>query len=87
MMQTIIDLWRGNIAPCEHCGSHDAQSNQLIDLIERNREALCGGLTAAQAEVFQKYIDCTDEYWLRLMELAFCEGFCLGTRLATEARI
>ena len=85
MMQTIIDLWRGDIAPCEHCGARDAQANELIGLMERNREELCKGLTAAQADVFQKYMDCTEEYWLRLIELAFCDGFCLGSRLATEA--
>lgn len=87
MMQTIAELWRGNIAPCEHCGSQDAQSNALTRLMERNRDELCGGLTAAQAETFQKYVDCSEEYWLRLTELAFCEGFCLGSRLATEALI
>jgi len=86
-MQTISDLWSGNIAPCEHCGSHDSEANRLLDLIERNREALHKGLTQAQKETFQKYIDCSEEYLLRMMELAFCDGFCLGNRLATESLI
>ena len=84
MTQTITDLWNGNIAPCEHCGAHDMEANHLICLIERNREALSGSLTAAQMEVFQKYMDCSEEYLLRMMELAFSDGFCLGGRLATE---
>lgn len=83
-MQTIIDLWNGNIAPCEHCGSHDPVINKLLILIERNREKLSGGLTEAQMETFQKYMDCSDEYLLRMMELAFCDGFCLGGRLVME---
>ena len=83
-MQTIIDLWNGNIAPCEHCGSHDAQINRLLCLMERHREGLHNGLTEAQTEVFQKYMDCAEEYLLRMMELAFSDGFCLGARLAAE---
>ena len=85
MTQTIKDLWNGNLAPGEHCGAHDVEANQLIGLMERNREDLSKGLTAAQSELFQKYIDCCDEYLLRMLELAFCDGFCLGSKLITEA--
>ena len=84
MLQTITDLWNGNIAPVEHCGAHDADANHLIGLMERNREALREGLTAAQKETFQKYVDCSEEYLLRMLELAFSDGFCLGSRLAVE---
>lgn len=84
-MQTIIDLWNGNIAPFEHCGSHDTEVNHLIGLMERNRENLRKGLTGDQMEVFQKYIDCSEEYLLRMLELAFCDGFGLGSKLAVEA--
>ena len=85
MPQTIIDLWNGNIAPCEHCGAHDPEVNHLIGLIERNREHLCEGLTAAQKETLQKYIDCSEEYLFRMLELAFSDGFCLGSRLVMES--
>jgi len=86
MMQNMIsDLWNGNIAPCEHCGSHDPAVKELVGLMERNRENLSRGLTAAQMETFQKYIDCSDEYLLCMLELAFSDGFSLGSRLAVEA--
>jgi len=84
-MQTILDLWNGNIAPCEHCGSHDPVINDLIGLMERNRENLSRGLTEAQLEILQKYMDCSDEYLLRMLELAFCDGFRLGSKLMVEA--
>lgn len=87
MSQTISDLWNGNIAPVEHCGSHDMEANHLISLMERNREDLCKSLTSAQTEIFQKYIDCHEEYLLRMLELAFCEGFTVGTRLTVESLI
>jgi len=87
MTHTISDLWNGNIAPCEHCGSHDTKANHLISLIERNREDLFKSLTAAQAETFQKYIDCCEEYLLRMLELAFYEGFSLASKLTIESMI
>lgn len=85
MSQTISDLWNGNIAPAEHCGAHDPQVNRLVGLMERNREHLSEGLTAAQKETFQKYIDSSEEYLLRMLELAFCDGYCLGSRLVMES--
>ena len=84
MIQTISDLWNGEITHCKHCGAHDSQANQIARLMARNRELLHSGLTAAQAELFQKYIDCTEDYLLRMLELAFCEGFRIGGRLAIE---
>lgn len=84
MTQTIADLWNGNVAPCEHCGSHDPQANHLIGLMEQNRETLREGLTPAQAAVFHNYIECSETYLLRMMELAFCDGFRLGSKLSME---
>ena len=85
MTNTITDLWNGNIAPCERCGAHDPQVNHLVSLMTRNRETLWEGLTEAQRETFQKYIDCSDEYLFHMLELAFRDGFCLGSRLAIES--
>lgn len=84
-MQTITDLWNGNIAPCEHCGCYDVEVNHLIGLMERNRESLCNGLTQLQNETFQKYIDCSEKYLLKMMEHAFYDGFCLGSKLIIES--
>ena len=84
MKETITDLWNGNIAPCEHCGAHDVELNRMIGVIERNRSALCAELGEGQEAVFQKYLDCSEEYLLRLMELAFQDGFGLGARLVME---
>ena len=83
-MQTIIDLWNGNIGPGEHCGTCDPVIDDLLGLMERNREKLSQGLTEAQMETFQKFLDCSDEYFLRMLELAFGEGFRLGGKLVVE---
>lgn len=86
-MQTVMDLWNGRIAPCTHCGCHDAQAKDLLGFVERNRENLRAGLTAAQQEMFQKYMDCSEAYLLRMLELAFYDGFCLGSKLVMESLI
>ena len=85
MNNIISDLWNGNIAPCEHCGAHDPVANKLISLMERNREMLCSEMTEVQKESFQKYMDCSEEYLLRMLELAFFDGFVLASKLAAEA--
>ena len=85
MYQTTIELWNGNIAPCENCGAYDPEINKLITLCERNCENLRKNLTPEQEETLQKYIDCCDEYHLRMIELSFAEGFRLGIRLTSEA--
>ena len=84
-MQTICELWNGNIAPCESCGAQDIEANHLVELMEKNREILCGGLSDTQKETFQKYMDCSEEYLLRMLELAFRDGFSLGSRLVMES--
>ena len=85
MLRFISALWNGSIAPCDCCGAYDEKANHLIGLLERNRIALNEELTAAQEELFEKYIACSDEYLLRMMELSFCDGFTLGTNLTVEA--
>ena len=84
-MQTITDLWYGNLALCDRCGAYDPEAKRILLLLERNRNALCASLTANQAEVFQKYMDCTESYLFRMMELAFADGFSLGSKLAMES--
>ena len=85
MTNAIFDLWNGNIAPCEHCGSHDPELNHLSVLMERHRETLGKELSEAQNEVLQKYMDCAEEYHMRMLELAFCDGFCIASKLLTES--
>ena len=84
MQQTICDLWNGEIAPGEHCGAHDTELNTLFGLMEQSREKLAAGLDENQQEFLQTYMDASEEYLLRMMELTFCEGFTLGGRLVTE---
>ena len=84
MKNLISDLWNGNIASCEHCGAHNPEINRLHGMIEHSREKLRGGLSDEQQVLFQKYIDCSESYLFRLMELAFADGFSLGAKIMLE---
>ena len=83
-MKAISDLWNGNIAPCEHCGAHDSMVNVLYTKMRQGREALEAELTVQQKSNFERYSQLSEDYLLRMMELAFRDGFTIGSRLAAE---
>lgn len=85
MESLLTNLWYGSDAPFESCGKNDPEIIYLAELMERNKEALCALCSPQQLELFQKYTDCTNEYLIRHMELAFIKGFSLSSGLMTEA--
>ena len=87
MQQTIKALWNGALSPCAHCGEQSAEVYDLRELIDRNRENLCKGMTDAQKEVLKNYDACWDEYLYLMTEAAFCDGFSFGSRLTAEALV
>ena len=84
MTRTIEALWNGALAFCEHCGAHDSEANRLIRETAKNRDALLAQLPQKQQMLLQSYVDQTERYTLRMMELAFRDGFSVGVRLLTE---
>ena len=84
MTRTIEALWNGDLAFCEHCGAHDSEANRLIRETAKNRDALLAQLSQEQQMLLQSYVDQTERYTLRMMELAFRDGFSVGVRLLTE---
>ena len=76
MTHTIEDLWNGELAFCEHCGAYDPEANRLVRELAQLQEG--------QREQLQGYIDQTERYTLRMMELAFRDGFSAGVKLLTE---
>ena len=85
MPQIISDLWNENIAPVERCGAHDTTAIRLLSMMERTGESLCKDLPDVRKAAFHKYAQCAEDYMLRMMELAFSEGFRLGTRMMMES--
>lgn len=85
MKRTIDELWNGNIASAEKCGVGDPEIEHLIMLIERHKEQLDKELGVQQKSIFEKYVDCTEEYVCLISKRAFCDGFSLAGKLITEA--
>ena len=85
MKQTLELLWNGEIAPGQTSGVNDPEMEHLTVLLDRNREALSRELSPAQKALFDKYIDCTNEFNYLSSAQAFCDGFRLASKLLTEA--
>lgn len=78
------NLWRGNILPCQQCGADDPELQNLLHLMAHNTEDLKNKIGTQAWESFEKFMDCSNEYWTTLTEKAFCDGFCLASQLLTE---
>ncbi len=85
MAQTLAALWNGNLAPVRHLGKNNKEILHLEDLIKRNVELLEQQLGDAQKKRWETYFMCVEEYFSLMTEQAFCDGFCLGTKLTAEA--
>ncbi len=85
MKRTIEDLWNGNITSAENCGVGDPEIEDLISLIERHKGQLNKELGRQQRDIFGKYVDCMEEYVCLVSKCAFSDGFCLASKLLTEA--
>ena len=85
MTNTIANLWNGNLEPIRYLGQNSKEIKQLENLLERNQEKLEETLTEISKKLFEKYNDCMNEYILLTTEQAFCDGFCLGVKIISEA--
>ena len=84
-MDTINELWYGNISPFEQCTRGDKRLKELLKLVVRNREELDGALTDKQKEKLEKFEDCMNEMHSITERDAFSYGFRLGVKLTAEA--
>ena len=82
MTNTIIRLWHGELEPSSYTGMNDPELMQLERLLQRNGNRLEECLDEKGKALFEKYFNCIEEYITVLCEQSFCNGFCLGTKLA-----
>lgn len=87
MKNLLEELWNGCIKPGEKCGDENGKIKELTELMEKNKDALNQNLNACQKEMFKKYQDCVEEYLYLMTAEAFGDGFCLASRLLTEALV
>lgn len=60
-MNTLEDLYYGNLFPQEKCARLDDEVKELLKLLNRNEEKLISTLSDEQKETFEKYKDCNRE--------------------------
>lgn len=83
-MDTLEDLYYGNLFPHEKCAKLDDETKELLGLLNRNEEKLTETLSDEQKEIFGKYKDCNQEISEICERNAFLNGFRLGARIIIE---
>ena len=79
-MDTIRELFYGNIHPFERDVPKDSEGDKLAKLTIRHENALKATLNESEAELLEKYKDAMTE----LSCLSECEGFIKGFRLGVR---
>ncbi len=85
MESMIARLWNGNLSPAKTCGNENAEIQELRQLIARSGEKLEQALDGAQQKLLERFVCNMEEYLCLLTEQAFCDGFCIGSRLSAES--
>lgn len=83
-MNTLEELWYGNIEPAEYDVSPGKEYKEMLQLISRNEDKLLATMTETQKELFTKYADCVREYHTMAEKLLFQNSFKLGARIMLE---
>ena len=82
-MNTLEDLYYGNLFPHKKCAKLDDEVKELLKLLNRNEEKLTATLTESQKETFEKYKDCNRE----ISEISEREIFLNGVRMGARISI
>ena len=83
-MNTLEDLYYGNLFPHEKCAKLDDEVKELLKLLNRNEEKLTATLSEEQKDTFEKYKDCNREISEINEREIFLNGFRLGARLIID---
>ena len=83
-MDTLEDLYYGNLFPQEKCAKLDDEVKELLKLLNRNEEKLTATLSEDQKETFEKYKDCNREISEISEREIFLNGFRLGARIIID---
>ena len=84
-MDTIKELWHGNIVPQDDCRNNSKETKELMEYMARHHDDLLKTLTDKQKEIFEKFEECWGEYTSISEAAIFTYAFKLGMQLAIEA--
>lgn len=85
MQNTIEQLYMGQIEPRNVLGNSNVELRRIEILRENNYNKLKDNLGEKTKIILEKYNECIDDYIFTISEQAFCDGFCLGMRILSEA--
>ena len=80
-MDTLEDLYYGNLFPHKKVSKLDDEMKELLGLLNRNEEKLIATLSDEQKETFEKYKDCNREISQISEREIFLNGFRLCARI------
>lgn len=83
-MNTLEDLYYGNLFPHEKCAKLDDEVKELLKLLNRNEEKLLVTFSEEQKINFEKYKDCNREISEISEREIFLNGFRLGARIIID---
>ena len=78
------EFWFCNIKTMEDSTDGNAEVKKLLNLVGRNRDKLCEGMTEQQKAYLAKYDDCVNEMYGIIEQEVFVHGFRLGARIMLE---
>ena len=84
MKSILEELWFGNICPDVMMGKMSEEEKELVKYITAHHEKLNSILSDEQKNVFEKFVDCQEEYSFYSDKQIFTYGFCLGARIVFE---
>ena len=85
MGKIISKLWCGAFETAGHSGVNNKEIKELIELLEKQYTKLTTDVDEKQKNEIEKFDVTHSEYASRLSEQAFCDGFCLASKLLIEA--
>ena len=84
-MDTIRELFYGNIHPFERDIPKDSEEDRLNQLLNKHTATLKSTLSKQEADTLEKLKDALTEQSSLCECEGFINGFCLGVRLMAEA--
>lgn len=83
-MNTLEDLYYGNLFPHEKCAKLNDEVKELLKLLNRNEEKLTATFSEEQKITFEKYKDCNREISEICEREIFLNGFRLGAKIIVD---
>lgn len=85
MKEVMRDIWCGRVILMEKRGNQNADMEDILRLMEKNKEILYTLIDEQQKDRFEKYTDCVEEYVSFITQRAFCEGVEFTAKFLVEA--